>query len=155
MDIRQHLLKLIEENLPSADLFLVELILKGSDLQRKVIILLDGDKGVSIADCASLSRAIANSLEENDPFPGQYTLEVSSAGLDHPLSQKRQYLSRAGKILALRLTGGEEITGKLLEVTGEEIIIDKEIKVKKKKTTETVNVPLADIEKAMVQVAFK
>lgn len=155
MDIREHLLKLIEENLPSVDHFLVELIFKGSDQQRKVIILLDGDNGVSISDCASLSRAIANSLEENDPFPGQYTLEVSSAGLDHPLSQKRQYLSRAGKTLAIRLTGGEEITGKLLEVAGDEIIIDKEIKVKKKKTTETVNVPLADIEKAMVQVAFK
>jgi len=155
MELKVQLTKLVEENLPSQDHFLVDIILKGSAQQRKVVVLLDGDNGVSISDCARLSRAIAASLEEDDPFPGQYTLEVSSAGLDHPLSLRRQYLSRTGKELALRLTGGEELEGKLLEVAGEDIIIDKIIKIKKKKTTEVTKVPFTQIEKAMVQVSFK
>ena len=155
MELKEQLTKLVEENLPSQDHFLVDIILKGSAQQRKVVVLLDGDNGVSISDCARLSRAIAASLEEDDPFPGQYTLEVSSAGLDHPLSLRRQYLSRMGKALALRLTGGEELEGKLLEVAGEDIIIDKIIKIKKKKTTEVTKVPFTQIEKAMVQVSFK
>jgi ribosome maturation factor RimP len=94
-------------------------------------------------------------LEEDNPFPGQYTLEVSSAGLDHPLSLRRQYLSRTGKALALRLTGGEELEGKLLEVADNDITIEKVIKIKDKKTTEATKVPFVQIEKAMVQVSFK
>jgi len=155
MELKEKLVQLVEENLPSPDHFLVDIILKGSAEHRKVIILLDGDNGVTIDNCAKLSRGLAAALEENDPFPGQYNLEVSSAGLDYPLSKKRQYLSRAGKTLAIKLNGGEELRGKLLEVSDDEIVIDKEVKIKKKKTTETVNVPFADIEKAMVQVAFK
>ena len=155
MELRTQLAQLVEENLPSQEHFLVEVILKGNDRQRKVIVLLDGDNGVSISDCARVSRAMAASLEEDDPFPGQYTLEVSSAGLDHPLSLRRQYLSRTGKALALRLTGGEELEGKLLEVADTEITIDKVIKVKNRKTTEATKVPFAQIEKAMVQVSFK
>ena len=155
MELKAQLTQLVEENLPSEDHFLVEVIIKGSALQRKVIVLLDGDNGVSISDCSRLSRAIAASLEEDDPFPGQYTLEVSSAGLDHPLSLKRQYLSRMGKSLSLRLAGGEELEGKLLEVTDDDITIDKVIKIKKRKTTEVIKVPFAQIEKALVQVSFK
>ena len=155
MELKAQLTQLVEENLPSQDHFLVDIILKGSAQQRKVVVLLDGDNGVSISDCARLSRAMAASLEEDDPFPGQYTLEVSSAGMDHPLSLRRQYLSRQGKALALKLTGGEELEGKLLEVTDEDIIIDKIVKIKKRKTTEVTKVPFAQIEKAMVQVSFK
>ncbi len=155
MELKAHLVELVENNLPSQDHFLVDIILKGSAKQRKVIVLLDGDNGVSISDCASVSRAMAVSLEEDDLFPGQYTLEVSSAGLDYPLSLKRQYLSRLGKLLALRLTGGEELDGKLLEVAEDEITIDKVIKIKKRKSTEVTKVPFAQIEKAMVQVSFK
>jgi ribosome maturation factor RimP len=155
MELRAQLVQLVDENLPSQEHFLVDIILKGTDQQRKVVVLLDGDNGVSISDCARVSRAMAASLEEDDPFPGQYTLEVSSAGLDHPLSLRRQYLSRTGKALALRLTGGEELEGKLLEVAEDEILIDKVIKIKKRKTTEATKVPFAQIEKAMVQVSFK
>jgi len=155
MELKAQLTQLVEENLPSNDHFLVDIILKGSAQQMKVIVLLDGDSGVSISDCARVSRAMAASLEENDPFPGQYNLEVSSAGLDHPLNQRRQYLSRLGKGLSLKLTGGEELEGKLLAVKEDEIVIDKVIKVKKKKTTEVTNVPFAQIEKALVQVSFK
>ena len=155
MELKTQLTELVEENLPSQEHFLVDIILKGTAQQRKVIVLLDGDNGVSISDCARLSRAMAASLEEDDPFPGQYTLEVSSAGLDYPLSIKRQYTSRMGKVLALRLSGGEELEGILLDVTIDDIIIDKVIKNKKKKTTEVTKVPFAQIEKAMVQVSFK
>lgn len=155
MELKAQLVQLVEENLPTPEHFLVDIILKGSAQQRKVIVLLDGDNGVSISDCARLSRAMADSLEEDDPFPGQYTLEVSSAGLDHPLSLKRQYLSRTGKALTLRLKGGEELEGKLLEVAEDEILIDKVIRIKKRKTTKATRVPFAQIEKAMVQVSFK
>jgi len=155
MKLKEQLRKLVESNLPSQEHFLVDIILKGSDQQQKVIVLLDGDNGVIVDDCAKVSRAMGAALEEDDPFPGKYTLEVSSTGLDHPLTLKRQYLSRIGKELALTLKGGEELKGKLLKVENNEIVIDKILKVKKKITTEETNVPLENIVKAMVQVSFK
>ena len=155
MRLKELLIKLVESNLPSQEHYLVDIIIKGSEQQQKVIVLLDGDNGVIVDDCAKVSRAMGAALEEDDPFPGKYTLEVSSTGLDHPLTLKRQYLSRIGKELALTLKGGEELKGKLLKVEDNEIIIDKILKVKKKITTEETKVPLESIEKAMVQVSFK
>ena len=155
MKLKEQLTNLVESNLPSQEHYLVDIVLKGSDQQQKVIVLLDGDNGIVIDDCAKVSRAMGAALEEDDPFPGKYTLEVSSTGLDHPLTLKRQYLSRIGKDLALTLSGGEEFKGKLLSVEENEIVIDKYLKVKKKITTEETIVPLDKIEKAMVQVSFK
>jgi ribosome maturation factor RimP len=155
MELKELLTELVESNLPSQEHYLVDIILKGSEQQQKVIVLLDGDNGVIIDDCAKVSRAMGVALEEDDPFPGKYTLEVSSTGLDHPLTLKRQYLSRIGKELALTLNSGEELKGKLLSVEDNDIVIDKIIKVKKKITTEETKVPLEHVEKAMVQVSFK
>ena len=155
MELKKRLSELAKLHLPSEDVFLVDVILKGTDQSRKVIVLLDGDNGISIADCAKVSRAMAAELEENDPFSGKYTLEVSSSGIDHPLSLKRQYKSRIGKELKLVLTSGEEPSGKLMEVSNEEIVVEKEVKINKKKTTETVTIPFDQIEKSMVQVSFK
>ena len=76
MELKEHLIKLVDEGIDNENLFLVDIILKGDDNNRKVVVLLDGDNGVSIADCAKLSRKMASSLEEDDPFPGRYTLEV-------------------------------------------------------------------------------
>lgn len=155
MELKKKLAELAEQSLPSEDIFLVDIVLKGTDQNRKVIVLLDGDDGVNIDSCARVSRGMAAELEENDPFPDKYTLEVSSAGIDHPLSMKRQYSSRIGKSLKISLKSGDEITGKLQKVEEDNIIIDKEIKVNKKQSTEATNVSFDDIEKSMVQVSFK
>ena len=155
MELKERLAKLATEHLPSAEHFLVDVILKGTDQHRKVIVLLDGDKGISIDDCARVSRAIAAELELDGPFTGKYTLEVSSSGIDHPLSLKRQYNSRIGKDLKIRLVNGEELEGELLEVYEEEVVINRKIKVNKKQSTEVTRVPFKDIDRSMVQVSFK
>ena len=155
MELKKKLEELAKQSLPSEDIFLVDVILKGTDQSRKVIVLLDGDNGVNIDSCARVSRGMAAELEENDPFPDKYTLEVSSAGIDHPLIMKRQYSSRIGKSLKLSLKSGEEMIGKLLEVGEDKILIDKEIKINKKQSTEATSIAFDSISKSMVQVSFK
>ena len=155
MELKNRLVELANQSLPSADHFLVDIVLKGTDQNRKVIVLLDGDKGINIDDCAKVSRGMAAELELNDPFSGKYTLEVSSAGIDHPLTLKRQYAARIGKELKIRLVNGDELAGELVEVRENDVVINKKIKVNKKQSTEATTVSFDTIDRSMVQVSFK
>lgn len=155
MELKEHIKQIAEKHLPDESYFLVDVVLKGIANSQKVIILIDGDNGVDIDACANVSRAVAAEFEVEDPFPDRYTLEVSSPGLDHPLTLARQYQSRLGKTLKLTMNDGEIWKGKLVSAVEDKIVIEKEIKQGKKQITEETEVPLADISKAMVVVSFK
>lgn len=100
----------------------------------KVTLLLDSDEGITIDECASISRQLGNQLEEMEFFgDAPFTLEVSSPGVDFPLTQPRQFRRNMGRTLALTLTDGKMLKGKLDSVTEEEIVLDVEA-VKRSKT---------------------
>lgn len=92
-----------------SDLFLVGLSLKGNAGNRKLGIFLDGDDGISIDQCSSVSRQLASRLEEEDLIDGKYVLEVSSAGIDQPLTMLRQYKKNIGRSLKVQLEDGLEV----------------------------------------------
>ncbi len=135
------------------DLFLVDFKISGHSGAQKMIVLLDGDKGINIDECAEISRKIGSSIEERDLIKGKYTLEVSSPGLDHPLSSKRQYVKNIGRKLKIK-TSGELIKGELLNVSENSIVLKKESKDKKNKDYSEVEIPFDEIEKANVLVSF-
>lgn len=155
MELREHISKLAQEFLPDESYYLVEVIIKGSDARKKVLVLIDGDKGVNIDVCASISRQIGHNLEENETIDKAYTLEVSSPGVDHPLLSTRQYLGRVGKRLKVTLTTGDEVKGKLLNATDKTITVLKETKKGKKVDTEEIELIYNDIEKSFVLISFK
>lgn len=155
MELKGHIAKLAEEFLPDDTYYLVEVVIKGSDARQKVLVLIDGDNGVNIDVCASISRQIGHNLEENETIDKAYTLEVSSPGVDHPLLSIRQYQSRVGKRLKITLKTGEEVIGKLLKSTEEVLVISKETKKGKKIETEEIEIIYNDIEKSFVLISFK
>ncbi len=155
MDLKQHITELAQRFLPDDSYYLVEVIIKGSDAKQKVLVLVDGDNGVNIDICASISRQIGHNLEENETIDKAYTLEVSSPGIDHPLLLTRQYQSRVGKRLKITLTSGDEVLGKLLEVSEDSIKLLKEAKKGKKIETEEIELTFNDIEKSFVLISFK
>ena len=107
MELKEHITKLAQEFLPDDSYYLVEVVIKGSEARQKVLVLIDGDNGVNIDVCASISRQIGHNLEETETIAKAYTLEVSSPGVDHPLLSIRQYQGRIGKRLKITLkTGG-------------------------------------------------
>ena len=135
-------------------LFLVDFIFKGSGRSGKLTILLDGDDGISIDQCASISRRLSRFMDENIELESPLTLEVSSAGLDHPISMLRQYQKNVDKNIKTTLNDGTEIEGKLLSATEEEIVIEV-LKDKKKKLTEERNINFENINKTIVLISFK
>ena len=156
MEIKDVLWQVAEENLKDESFFLVDIIVKGAaGGKMKVLILLDGDEGVNIDDCADLSRAVGMRVEAEDLIEQAYILEVSSPGLDHPLKLKRQYANNVGRKLKLQLTDGKQLTGKLVEAGQQEISFEKEVKEKKKTVHQLISIGFDEIEKANVLVSFK
>lgn len=150
--IRNFIEGILEE---TPELFIVEI--KISNQQASYIsIVLDGDNGIGIDQCVSVSRQLSAHLEEEDLIEGSYNLEVTSPGIDQPLQSNRQFNSRIGRKLELHLADENVVAGKLEEVTEEGLKIMQEIKEKGKKVKlEPLEVPFGSIQKAMVLVSFK
>ena len=77
--------------LAQSDLELVDIELGGSPRGLVVRLLVDKPGGVSVEDCARVSRAVGDDLEAADVIPGRYVLEVSSPGIDRPLTRREDY----------------------------------------------------------------
>lgn len=154
-DLKHVIVDLVEKHLPDAEHFIVEVKVERVADKTKVLVLVDADQGMTIAACAKLSRALSGELETNELMEEAYTLEVSSPGLDYPLTEKRQYLKNQGRSLKVYLQTGEEILGKLKEV--EELVIKLGVTKKekgKKSVEEERIVSFTEIKKSIVQVSF-
>lgn len=146
--IQSHVEGLIEGD-PS--LFIVEVALKGSFGNKRLTIALDGDNGISIETCVSVSRQLASYLEEEDLIEGKYHLEVTSAGVDQPLKSLRQYKKNVGRSLNVKLSDGQNVEGELKEVDNNEI----SLLIKIKKNEELIKVDFKEIDSSKVLVSFK
>ena len=154
-DLKHVIVDLVEKHLPDAEHFIVEVKVERVADKTKVLVLVDADQGMTIASCAKLSRALSGELETNELLEEAYTLEVSSPGLDYPLTEKRQYLKNRGRSLKVYLQTGEEILGKLKEVEelGIKLGVTKKEKGKKSVEEERI-VSFTEIKKSIVQVSF-
>src|SRR5215831_12332723 len=81
----------VERLLGSSDLELVDVELTGSPRGFVVRVLVDKPGGVSVEDCARVSRALGDDLDAAEAMPGRYILEVSSPGIDRPLKQQKDF----------------------------------------------------------------
>ena len=143
----------IEEALEGSNLFIVDFRILP---KNRIVLLLDGDQGVGIDECAKVSRHVSHRMEEENVIEGAHTLEVSSPGVDYPLKFQRQYPQHIGRTLGVRLNDGKEYEGKLLKVDGEHISIEAKIKEKGKKKVnlEEMSFALSNIKEAKIKIIF-
>jgi ribosome maturation factor RimP len=154
LDLRvEKIWELTERVMPDDSYFVVDVKLVGKKGYEKVVVLVDGDKGISIDVCAEITRSLSNELDAIDIFDGSYTLEISSPGVDYPLSSERQYIKNLGRLMKIDLISGDRIKGDLLEADalGIKLNIDKG----KKKEKENLFIPFSDIKSSKVLVTFK
>ena len=154
MDLVDEIRKLVEENL-SPDKFVVEVLISGKKIPKRVLIIIDGDQGVTIDACADLSRVLSKAFDERAYFgEDNYLLEVSTPGLEHPLKLKRQYFKNAGR--NLKVVGKTAtVEGRLKEVADDKIVLVQETGTGKKKDIKEVEIPFSEIDKTFVTVSFK
>ena len=134
------------------DLFLVEVKIKPTN---NIKVFIDGDQGISIEKLVQFNRKLYKDLEEGGMYPnGDFSLEVSSPGLDEPLKLHRQYLKNIGRFVEVIENDGTKKEGKLVSATEGQIVIE-EIKGKGKKM-ETVQhtISVENIKTTKIQIKF-
>jgi len=155
MNLEERIIKIAESKLIDSSQFIVDVVVTARKGPKKVVVILDGDKGISIDDCAFISRELSKVLDEEQHLGEEsYMLEVSTPGLDHPLKLKRQYVKNIGRRLKIKLIEGI-IEGKLEQVEEEKIVLSQEVKLGKKTETKNLDIDFSQIEKAFVLVSFK
>ena len=154
MEIVEEIKRVIATKLADPSQFIVDVLILGHKGPKKVLIIIDGDKGITIADCAALSRELSKWFDESQLLDESYMLEVSTPGLDQPLKLKRQYVKNIGRRLKVVLPE-TTLEGKLVEVTEESIKIEQEIGLGKQKEVKPTNISFSEIEKTFVLISFK
>ncbi|MBS1620349.1 MAG: ribosome maturation factor [Bacteroidetes bacterium] len=146
--------------------FLVEIKIS---LSSQVRIFLDADQGITIEELVQINRNLYKKIVETGVFPGNnFSLEVSSPGLDEPLKIQRQYFKNIGKNVEVLRKDGIKTEGKLKAVNETSVLIEEEKarltgnnkrnevgqgKNKKKEYVEH-NIPFENIKSTKIQIKF-
>jgi len=154
-NLKDQILEIANRHLTDEKHFIVDVVISSKKGPNKVSVFLDGDDGVNIDDCADLSRAISIEIEENNLIADAYRIEVSSPGVDFPLTLDRQYKKNIGRNVKVTLNEGKDIKGELKAYDNNKITLEITKGKGKKKETEVVEIPLLNIKKTIVQISFK
>lgn len=150
MDVLEKITSFVLPLLEGTDMFIVNVKIKPIN---NIKLYIDSDSGLPISKCAEVNRKLYKLIETEQMFPdGDFSLEVSSPGVDEPLVSERQYLKNIGRTVLVTPTEGNEVLGVLKEVKDEKLVI--EVKAEKKKEIQVVEIPMSDIKKTVVQIIF-
>lgn len=112
---RDHLMKLLEPVVGAEGLDLEDVTVTQAGKRRLLRVIVDRDGGVSLDDIADVSQAVSTALDDDDVM-GQaaYTLEVSSPGVDRPLTEPRHWRRAAKRLVKAEMRDGSVVEGRIL-----------------------------------------
>jgi ribosome maturation factor RimP len=146
---------IVNEQLNPDEEFVVDITVSASN---KIMVLLDGDNGITIDRCVKVSRAIEQSFDREEE---DFELEVASAGLSESLKLPRQYKKNVGRSLEVVKADGQKIKGLLLSANQEAFVLEVESMVKpegkkrKEKVIDQFEIPYTDVKSAIVVISFR
>ena len=124
----QRLLDALEPTAREEGFEIVSLEVTGAKKAPTIRVYIDTDHGVGFDDLAAAQAWINDIMDEIDPFPGAYTLEVSSPGVDRPLRTPEHFARFTGERAFIRtigpIDGRGNFTGVITQATGEYVSID-------------------------------
>jgi ribosome maturation factor RimP len=130
---------------------LYDLTLAGSGNSTTLRVRIDRPEGVTLDDCERVSKSLGALLDQADPFPTRYELEVSSPGAERPLRNLEEYRRFVGRRANVRYRVGdsEQVAEGQLTAVSEDMI---ELQLGEGKHRKTVAIPLADILSARLAI---
>ena len=149
VDKKTELKNLIRPILDEHQVFLVDMELRGQPNNQVLSIYLDTEAGITLQQISDITREIEGLLDLEDPIPGKYRLDISSPGIDRPLTEKWRYKKNIGKGIVVTLEEG----GKTVQKTGTlEALEDDKIVLSEKK--QKISIPLDRIKKATIKLKW-
>lgn len=152
MEAVEEIRKIAEGKLKDSSQFIVDVIVSSKRKPQKVTVVVDGDGGISIDDCADISREVSKILDESSVLFDNYILEVTTPGLDQPLKLHRQYKKNIGRRLRIKVSD-KIFEGKLVAVSDSGVAIEQG--GGKKIEASVVELKFSEIDKSIVLVSFK
>jgi len=126
--IDRHLAEIIQPVIAGMGFELVRVRLTGNRSKTLQIMADRPDGGIVVADCARLSTALSAVLDVEDPIAETYTLEVSSPGIDRPLTRLKDFAAWSGHAARIEtnelIDGQRRFKGTLASVDGDEVLIE-------------------------------
>jgi ribosome maturation factor RimP len=120
--------RVLEPGVKALGFELVDVELAGQGRRSTLRVYIDSPRGVTVDDCAKVSRQLSAILDVEDPIPGSYALEVSSPGLDRPLVTPEDFRRFRGEEVKLRtadaVNGRRNFKGRLVEAGDDGIVIE-------------------------------
>lgn len=137
----------IEPALAGGGFDVEDVAVRAAGSRQLVQVVVDRDGGITLDDVAEATRTISAALDEHDPIAGAYVLEVTSPGVDRPLTLPRHWRRNVGRIVDVKTRDGGHVLGRVQSADDEaaELLVQQD---------EQVRVAYADVAKAKVQVEF-
>jgi ribosome maturation factor RimP len=151
MALKDQVSELISPALHQAGYFLEDVNIVSPGQHRIVTVIVDGESGLNL-DQVTVASKLVSELLDAASFMGEtpFTLEVTSPGIDRPLTLPRHFAKNADRLLKVTKNDGVVVTGRIRSNTE----IDVTLEVAEKKEVKEVTVALADIKRATVEIEF-
>ena len=150
MSLQDSLTDLLRPAVENAGFFLEQVLISNPGNHRILTCVVDGTKPLNLDEVTVVSRLISELLDETTLIDDAFTLEVTSPGVDRPLTERRHWEKNLTRIISMVMNDGTSLTGRLTELRADDATFVENIKGRMK----THVVLLADIKQAQVQVEF-
>jgi ribosome maturation factor RimP len=148
-ETRRRLLELLEPVVTAAGYDLEDVTVTPAGRRSLVRVSVDADGGIDLDAVAAVTRAVSDALDDDTPggaaFAGPYVLEVSSPGVDRPLTEPRHWRRAMGRLVEVEVEGAP-VTGRVVDVSADDVTLDL--------SGNRRHVPLAALGRGRVQVEF-
>ena len=151
MALKDQISELITPALHEAGYFLEDVNLVNPGQHRIVTVIVDGESGLNL-DQVTVASKLVSELLDAATFMGEtpFTLEVTSPGIDRPLTLPRHFAKNVDRLLKVTKNDGTVITGRIRSNTQEHVTLE----VTEKKEVKEAVVALTDIKRATVEIEF-
>lgn len=151
MALKDQISQHIAPALQQAGYFLEDINIVSPGKHRIVTVIVDGEESLNLDQVTLASKLVSELLDEAS-FMGEtpFTLEVTSPGIDRPLTLPRHFSKNIDRLLKVTKTDGEVLTGRILANTDTEVTLS----VVDKKETKEITILLGDIKRAQVEIEF-
>jgi ribosome maturation factor RimP len=151
MALKDQIAELISPALQEAGYYLEDINVVSPGNHRIVTVIVDGEAALNL-DQVTVASKLVSELVDEAPFMGEtpFTLEVTSPGIDRPLTLPRHFAKNLTRLLKVTQNDGVVVIGRITANTDNDVTLS----VVEKKETKEVTILLADIKRAVVEIEF-